>query len=114
MLVFIIEMAMKAPIKQAPLSPKKNCAFGKLNLRKVRIIKPAQIKIKANSQFSVSKFIIYKIIKMIKECIDNRPLKPSIKLEPLIINKKHKEIKNSAKMSISKSSFKNFKPVFSI
>ena len=30
---------------------------------------------------------------MIKECIDNRPLKPSIKLEPLIINKKHKEIK---------------------
>ena len=41
-----------------------------------------------------------KIPKIIKECILSKPLKPSIKLDPLIINKKHKQTKNNAKISI--------------
>ena len=39
---------------------------------------------------------------IIKVCIPNKPLNPSIRLEPFIINKKHKQIKNSAKISIFK------------
>ena len=42
------------------------------------------------------------------------PLNPSIRFAPLIINKKHKQIKNNAKMSISNKLFKNDKPDFSI
>ena len=42
------------------------------------------------------------------------PLNPSIRFAPLIINKKHKQIKNNAKMSISNKLFKNNKPDLSI
>ena len=38
-LVFIIETAIKVPTRYAPLSPKNVCAFGKLNLRKIKINK---------------------------------------------------------------------------
>ena len=44
----------------------------------------------------------------------NNPLKPSNKLAPLIINKKHKETKNNAKISISSRLSKKSIPVFSI
>ena len=43
----------------------------------------------------------------------NKPLKPSIRLEPLIINKKHKLINISEKISISNKWFKNCNPDFS-
>ena len=54
------------------------------------------------------------MLRIIKEWILSRPLKPSIRFDPLIINKKHKHIKNSAKISISKRLFKNANPVFLI
>ena len=38
-LVFITETAISTPIRYAPLSPKKIWAFGKLNLRKIKISK---------------------------------------------------------------------------
>ena len=38
-----------------------------------------------------------KFINIINECNPNRPLYPSIKLAPLIINKKHKQTKNNEK-----------------
>ena len=40
------------------------------------------------------------MIRIIKECILNKPLKPSIKFDPLIINKKQRQTKNKANMSI--------------
>ena len=60
------------------------------------------------------KLIKNNVVRIIIEWMLNSPLKPSIKLEPFIINKKHKETKNNAKISISKSSFKKSIPVFSI
>ena len=44
----------------------------------------------------------------------NKPLNPSIRFDPLIINKKHKQTKNSAKISISRRLFKNSNPDFVI
>ena len=44
-LVFITEMAINVPIRQAPLSPKNIWAFGKLNLRKIKVNKLKQNKI---------------------------------------------------------------------
>ena len=38
-LVLITDTAIKAPIKQAPLSPKNIWALGKLKMRKVKMIK---------------------------------------------------------------------------
>ena len=52
--------------------------------------------------------------KIIKECKPNRPLNPSIRFDPLIINKKHKDIKIRAKTSICKRRFKKAIPVNSI
>ena len=39
LLVFMVDIAIKAPIKYAPLSPKNIWAFGKLYLTKITIIK---------------------------------------------------------------------------
>ena len=44
----------------------------------------------------------------------NKPLNPSIRLEPLIINKKHKQINIKAKISIAIRLSKNSKPVLFI
>jgi hypothetical protein len=44
---------------------------------------------------------------MITRLIVRRPLNPSIKFEPLIINKKHNKTKIEVKMSISKILNKN-------
>tara|TARA_B100000686_G_C16458192_1_gene795695 strand:- start:71 stop:247 length:177 start_codon:yes stop_codon:yes gene_type:complete len=54
------------------------------------------------------------ITNIINAWMPNRPLKPSMKLDPLIINKKHIQIKINENMSISKRLFKNSRPVFSI
>ena len=51
MLVFIADIAVKAPKKYEPLSPRKKVALGKLYLRNIVIIKiPQNIK-KAKSLF---------------------------------------------------------------
>ena len=71
-------------------------------------------KIYVRSLLPLAKLTNNKTVKMIKEWIPNKPLKPSIRLDPLIINKKHKHIKNKAKISIARRLFKNAKPVFSI
>ena len=41
LLVFITEIAINIPIIYAPLSPKNIWAFGKLNLRKIKVIRLA-------------------------------------------------------------------------
>ena len=53
-------------------------------------------------------------MKIIKVWIPNKPLKPSIRLEPFITNKKHKQTKNNEKISIANRLFKKFNPLFSI
>ncbi len=73
-------------------SYKKVKLLFKLNLINTKISKLMQSKIKLISLFSFIKFIIVKVTKIIKEWIPSKPLKPSIRLEPLIINKKHKQI----------------------
>ena len=64
--------------------------------------------------FSFNRFIKNKIVKIIREWIANKPLKPSIRLDPLIINKKHKQINISAKISIATRLSKNSNPVLFI
>ena len=113
-LVFIAETAIKDPKRYAPLSPRNICAFGKLNLRTIRVNKLIKNKIYERLLFSLIKLITNKIIKIINECIPNKPLNPSMRLAPLTINKKHKHTKNNAKISISNRLFKKDKPLFSI
>ena len=112
--VKIVFKATKDPNKYAPLSPKNIFAFGKLNLRKINVKKERQNKRKAMLSFPLTKFIKNKTVNIIKEWMPNKPLNPSIKLDPLIINKKHKQMKNNAKTSISKRLFKKVNPVFSM
>ena len=50
-LVFITEIAIKAPNRYAPLSPRKIFAFGKLNIRKFISINIAKNKNIAKSLF---------------------------------------------------------------
>ena len=38
-LVWIVDTAISAPIKYAPLSPRNICAFGKLNFKTIKIAK---------------------------------------------------------------------------
>tara|TARA_Y100000591_G_scaffold64811_1_gene53426 strand:- start:106 stop:330 length:225 start_codon:yes stop_codon:yes gene_type:complete len=68
-------------------------ADGKLNNKKTkRIIIWAVISIEIEYR-SLSKLIYNNIEFIIINCSANKPLKPSIKLQPFIINKKHKTIK---------------------
>ena len=50
-LVFITDIATKAPKKQEPLSPRKTLAFGKLNSKKI-----ANTKIPKNKKLTKSAF----------------------------------------------------------
>ena len=89
LLVIIVFNAVKAPIVYAPLSPKKIFAVGKLNNKNdMRMITWEISKIE-NSKFSLFIFIYVNTMLIIIKLIVNKPLKPSIKLAPLIINKKH-------------------------
>ena len=54
------------------------------------------------------------IILIISMCIAKRPLKPSIKFDPLIINKKQSKIKIDKKYSFFKKLFKNIKSTLPI
>ena len=111
----IIELrATKVPITYDPLSPKNILALGKLN--KINDSKTIICAIKniENSLFPLEIFIYSKIKFMITRLIVKRPLNPSIKFEPLIINKKHIKTKIEEKMSISKILIKNGISTFEI
>ena len=56
------------------------------------------------------KFIKRKIEFIIKKCIPKSPLKPSIKLDPLITNKKQSKTKQIWKILFSNHKFKNTNP----
>ena len=53
-----------------------------------------------------------KIELIIIKFIVKSPLKPSIKFDPLIINKKHKSTKNDEKNLFSNKKFKKVKSIF--
>ena len=89
LLVIIVLRAIKAPIKYAPLSPRKIFAWGKLNNKKDNKITICEISKIENSKLELFKFIYVSIIFIIKRFKASNPLKPSIKLVPLITNKKH-------------------------
>ena len=57
------------------------------------------------------KLIENKIIKIINEWIPSKPLKPSIRFDPLIINRKHKPTNTNENISITKRLSKNSRPV---
>ena len=100
MLVLTTETAINDPIKYDPLSPKNIWALGKLNLINIKITTLMQNKIKLRLFVSDIKLIKDNIMNIINECMPNNPLKPSIRLDPFIINKKHKQIKINEKISI--------------
>ena len=102
MFVIIVLRATKDPITYDPLSPKNIFALGKLNKRKDNKIIIWAIKNIKNSLFPLEIFIKNKIRLIIIKLIANRPLNPSIKFAPLIINKKHNKTKIEEKISIFK------------
>ena len=115
MLVLITDIAIKAPKKYEPPSPRKRVALGKLYIRKIITIRiPHNIK-RAKSLFPLKWLIKNKFVKMIKVCIPNNPLYPSIKLLPFIINRKHKQTKNNEKSKIDISQIiRDHKKIISI
>ena len=103
----IIELsATREPIRYEPLSPKKILALGKLNKIKESKIIIWAIKNIANSLFPLEIFKKSKIVFIAIKLIVIKPLKPSIKFEPLIINKKHKTTKIDEKNLICKKDSK--------
>ena len=65
-----------------------------------------------DSKFSLlSRLIINKIVLIIIKCKVNSPSKPSIKLAPFIINKKHNKIKQIENSLILSKSFKKIKSI---
>ena len=99
MLVLIVVKAINAPKKYEPPSPRKIFAFGKLNLRNITNVKITKNNKWAKSLFPFKKLIKNKFISIINEWNPNNPLYPSIKFAPLIMNKKHKQIKTKEKIS---------------
>ena len=89
LLVIIVFSAIKAPIKYAPLSPRKIFAWGKLNNKKDNKITICEISKMENSKLELFKLIYVSIIFIIKRFKASNPLKPSIKLAPFITNRKH-------------------------
>tara|TARA_B100001093_G_C26631904_1_gene929256 strand:+ start:478 stop:828 length:351 start_codon:yes stop_codon:yes gene_type:complete len=107
--VFIIFKTVKEPKRYEPPSPKKSLAFGKLNNK--NIIKIIICAIKNNRKFNsaVFRLIDSKMKLIINICIPSKPLKPSIKFAPLIINKKHRRIKIKLKSLLDNHIFRNSK-----
>mgnify|MGYP004369264829 CR=1 FL=1 len=103
----IIELrATKVPITYDPLSPKNILALGKLNKIKDSKIIIWAIKNIENSLFPLEIFIYNKIELIIIKLIVKRPLNPSIKFAPLIINKKHNSTKIDEKILFCKRGIK--------
>ena len=98
------------PKKYEPLSPKNIFAFGKLNNRKENTIIICENKIIDMNWFWLVELIIKKIELIIKKWTAKRPLNPSIKLEPFIINKKHNKTKQVWNILFSSQKSKNSKP----
>ena len=113
-LVFTIAIAINAPRRYAPLSPKKILALGKLNIKKINNDKIVKNKKYEWAMSPLCMLIINKTVIIINEWMLNNPLKPSIRFDPFIINKKHKLIKIIEKISIVNNLFKNSKPVLSM
>ena len=80
--------ATKDPNKYAPPSPRKILALGKLKRRNEIKITICPVKKNENSISLLFKLINNKTVFMIIKLIVKRPLKPSIKLAPLITNRK--------------------------
>ena len=102
--------AINEPNKYEPLSPKNIFAFGKLNSRKESTIIICENKIIDMTWFWLTRLIIKKIELISKKWIAKRPLNPSIKLEPFIINKKHNKTKQVWNILFSSQKSKNSKP----
>ena len=114
LLVVIVFKATKDPNKYDPLSPRKILAIGKLKRRnEIKTISCAERK-NANSSWLLFKFINNKTELIIIKLIVKRPLKPSIKFDPLIINKKHKSIKIVEKILLSNHEFKKIRSIYLI
>ena len=91
--VTIVFIATSEPIKYAPLSPRKILDCGKLNRRNDKRIIICDVKKIVNCKLPLFMFIQAKTIFIIIRFNARRPLKPSIKFAPLIINKKHNNTK---------------------
>ena len=65
-----------------------------------------QIKTNENSRFELFRLIYVRMTLIIIKFIVNKPLKPSIKFAPLIINKKHIKTKNVEKISFFNKNLK--------
>ena len=99
LLVVMTFKAVVEPKKYAPPSPINIFALGKLNNKKISNIiiwDVIRTEIICKSLF---KLINNNIELIIINCKANRPLKPSIKFEPFIINKKQKSINKVKKIS---------------
>ena len=106
--------ATKDPNKYEPLSPRNILAFGKLKRRnEIKITSWAERK-NENSSWLLFRFINNKIELIIIKLIVRRPLKPSIKFDPLIINKKHKSTKTVEKILLSSHEFKKIRSIYLI
>ena len=112
--VIIVFNETREPNKYDPLSPKNIFAFGKLKIRKESKIIIWAVKKNENSSWLFFKLINNKTEFMIIKFIVNRPLNPSIKLAPLIINKMHNIIKIVEKNLFSIQEFKNNKSILKI
>ena len=101
------------PNKYDPLSPKNNFALGKLNNKKIKIIDIWETNSIKKAILFELRFITKRIVFIIKTCIPNKPLKPSIKFAPLIMNKKHNNKNIFKKKKLSNKLFKNIKSTLS-
>ena len=109
--VSMIFKATNEPNKYEPESPKKILAFGKLkskNDSKITIWPAIMI---AKFSWLFSKFTNKSIIFIISMCIAKRPLKPSIRFDPLTIKRKHNNTKIIEKISFLSHEFKKFKSI---
>ena len=109
--VTIVFRATRDPNKYAPLSPRNILALGKLKRRKEIKIIICAVKKNENWSWLLFKFINNKKLLIIIKLIVKRPLKPSIKLAPFTINKKHKSTNIVEKILFSNQEFKKIKSI---
>ena len=114
LLVLIMFKEVSAPNKYEPLSPKNIFAVGKLKSKKEISIMICAISNIENSKLLLFKFINNNTEFIINKFIPNKPLKPSIKFDPLIINKKHIKVKKIEKILFFNKKFINIKSIFFI
>ena len=101
-------------MRYAPLSPKKILEYGKLKNKKINKIIIWPVIKKENSWLALFRLMYARTTFIIKRLIDNRPLKPSIKFAPFIINKKQKSTKIEENKWLFIKNFKNWISTFDI